>query len=170
MIAMALANEPDLLIADEPTTALDVTVQAQILKLLKDLQGRLGMAMLFITHDLGIVRKIADRVCVMKDGKIVEENDVAEIFKSPQHPYTRALLAAEPRPHAAAAQPDRRGRAQDRRPQGLVSDQARRDAQGRRPHQGGRRRQRRGAQGRDARRGRRIRLGQDHARPGASCG
>ena len=74
MIAMALANEPDLLIADEPTTALDVTVQAQILKLLKDLQGRLGMAMLFITHDLGIVRKIADRVCVMKDGKIVEED------------------------------------------------------------------------------------------------
>ncbi len=73
MIAMALANEPDLLIADEPTTALDVTVQAQILKLLKDLQARLGMAMLFITHDLGIVRKIADRVCVMNEGKIVEQ-------------------------------------------------------------------------------------------------
>src|SRR5262249_50289906 len=73
MIAMALANEPDLLIADEPTTALDVTVQAQILKLLKELQGRLGMAMLFITHDLGIVRKLADRVCVMKEGKIVEQ-------------------------------------------------------------------------------------------------
>src|SRR4051794_5134473 len=105
MIAMALANEPDLLIADEPTTALDVTVQAQILKLLKDLQARLGMAMLFITHDLGIVRKIADRVCVMKDGKIVEENAVAEIFKSPQHPYTRALLAAEPRPHALQPNP-----------------------------------------------------------------
>ena len=105
MIAMALANEPDLLIADEPTTALDVTVQAQILKLLKELQARLGMAMLFITHDLGIVRKIADRVCVMKDGKIVEENAVAEIFKSPQHPYTRALLAAEPRPHALQPNP-----------------------------------------------------------------
>jgi microcin C transport system ATP-binding protein len=105
MIAMALANEPDLLIADEPTTALDVTVQAQILKLLKELQGRLGMAMLFITHDLGIVRKIADRVCVMKDGKIVEENAVAEIFKSPQHPYTRALLAAEPRPQALQPNP-----------------------------------------------------------------
>ena len=105
MIAMALANEPDLLIADEPTTALDVTVQAQILKLLKELQGRLGMAMLFITHDLGIVRKIADRVCVMKDGKIVEENTVANIFKSPQHPYTRALLAAEPRMQAAPMNP-----------------------------------------------------------------
>jgi microcin C transport system ATP-binding protein len=99
MIAMALANEPDLLIADEPTTALDVTVQAQILKLLKDLQGRLGMAMLFITHDLGIVRRIADRVCVMKDGKIVESNSAADIFRAPQHVYTRALLAAEPRPH-----------------------------------------------------------------------
>jgi len=106
MIAMALANEPDLLIADEPTTALDVTVQAQILKLLKELQGRLGMAMLFITHDLGIVRKIADRVCVMKDGKIVEENNVADIFKSPQHPYTKALLAAEPRPQAAPMNPN----------------------------------------------------------------
>ena len=105
MIAMALANEPDLLIADEPTTALDVTVQAQILKLLKDLQARLGMAMLFITHDLGIVRKIADRVCVMKDGKIVEENAVADIFQSPQHPYTRALLAAEPHPHALQPNP-----------------------------------------------------------------
>ena len=105
MIAMALANEPDLLIADEPTTALDVTVQAQILKLLKDLQARLGMAMLFITHDLGIVRKIADRVCVMKDGKIVEENSVGEIFKSPQHSYTRALLAAEPRPHELQPNP-----------------------------------------------------------------
>lgn len=105
MIAMALANEPDLLIADEPTTALDVTVQAQILKLLKELQGRLGMAMLFITHDLGIVRKIADRVCVMKDGKIVESNNVGDIFKSPQHPYTRALLAAEPRPQPAPPNP-----------------------------------------------------------------
>ena len=104
MIAMALANEPDLLIADEPTTALDVTVQAQIL--LKEMQGRLGMAMLFITHDLGIVRKIADRVCVMKEGKIVEENAVAEIFKSPQHSYTRALLAAEPRPHALQPNPN----------------------------------------------------------------
>src|SRR5215217_2920910 len=106
MIAMALANEPDLLIADEPTTALDVTVQAQILKLLKELQSRLGMAMLFITHDLGIVRKLADTVCVMKDGKIVETGPVADIFDKPQHPYTRALLAAEPKPDPAPLQPD----------------------------------------------------------------
>ncbi len=97
MIAMALANEPDLLIADEPTTALDVTVQAQILKLLKELQSRLGMAMLFITHDLGIVRRIADRVVVMLKGKIVEEGPVAEIFGNPQHAYTKRLLAAEPK-------------------------------------------------------------------------
>src|SRR3954469_23069674 len=105
MIAVALANEPDLLIADEPTTALDVTVQAQILKLLKDLQTRLGMAMLFITHDLGIVRKIADVICVMKDGKIVETGPVADVFEKPQHPYTRALLAAVPKPDPAPLQP-----------------------------------------------------------------
>jgi len=106
MIAMALANEPDLLIADEPTTALDVTVQAQILALLKDLQKRLGMAMLFITHDLGIVRKLADIVCVMKDGKIVEQGAVEQVFTGPQHPYTRALLAAEPKPDPAPLRPD----------------------------------------------------------------
>jgi microcin C transport system ATP-binding protein len=106
MIAMALANEPDLLIADEPTTALDVTVQAQILSLLKDLQRRMGMAMLFITHDLGIVRKLADRLCVMKEGKIVERGPVEQVFTAPEHPYTRALLAAEPRPDPAPVRPD----------------------------------------------------------------
>lgn len=96
MIAMALANEPDLLIADEPTTALDVTVQAQILQLLKDLQAKLGMAILMITHDLGIVRHMADRVCVMRGGRIVETGLCADIFARPEHPYTQELLAAEP--------------------------------------------------------------------------
>jgi microcin C transport system ATP-binding protein len=105
MIAMALANEPDLLIADEPTTALDVTVQAQILQLLRDTQKRLGMSMLFITHDLGIVRKIADRVCVMNQGKIVEHGDVERVFTAPEHPYTKALLAAEPKPDPAPPRP-----------------------------------------------------------------
>lgn len=97
MIAMALANEPDLLIADEPTTALDVTIQAQILELLADLQKRLGMAILFITHDLGVVRRISDRVCVMTEGEIVEQGRTAEIFDNPQHEYTRMLLSAEPK-------------------------------------------------------------------------
>ena len=105
MIAMALANEPDLLIADEPTTALDVTVQAQILKLLKETQTRLGMSMLFITHDLGIVRKLADRVCVMQQGKIVEQGPVERVYTAPEHPYTRALLAAEPKPDPAPPRP-----------------------------------------------------------------
>jgi microcin C transport system ATP-binding protein len=105
MIAMALANEPDLLIADEPTTALDVTVQAQILKLLKELQTKLGMSMLFITHDLGIVRKLADTVCVMSKGKIVEQGPVERVYSAPKHPYTRALLAAEPKPDPAPLQP-----------------------------------------------------------------
>jgi microcin C transport system ATP-binding protein len=97
MIAMALANEPDLLIADEPTTALDVTIQAQILALLKDLQARFGMAILLITHDLGIVRHMANRVYVMTEGQIVEHNATEALFTDPQHPYTRKLLAAEPR-------------------------------------------------------------------------
>ncbi|SCA57154.1 putative fused oligopeptide transporter subunits of ABC superfamily: ATP-binding components [Candidatus Terasakiella magnetica] len=96
MIAMALANEPDILIADEPTTALDVTVQAQILKLLKELQAKLGMAILMITHDLGIVRHMADRVCVMHDGQIVEQGACSDIFERPEHAYTQKLLAAEP--------------------------------------------------------------------------
>ncbi|QRM53770.1 ABC transporter ATP-binding protein [Sinorhizobium sp. BG8] len=97
MIAMALANRPELLIADEPTTALDVTVQAQILELLKKLKEEHGMSMLFITHDLGIVRKFADRVCVMTKGSIVESGPVEAIFSNPRHPYTRHLLASEPR-------------------------------------------------------------------------
>ena len=106
MIAMALANEPDLLIADEPTTALDVTIQAQILKLLKDLQAEFAMTLLLITHDLGIVRKMAERVCVMTGGNIVEQGSIQDIFAHPQHPYTKKLLAAEPKGAPAKAAPD----------------------------------------------------------------
>ena len=102
MIAIALANEPDLLIADEPTTALDVTVQAQILTLLQDLQQRLGMALLLITHDLGIVRKIAKNVCVMTHGELVETGPTEQVFTQPRHEYTRHLLAAEPKGRATA--------------------------------------------------------------------
>ncbi|HYG91885.1 MAG TPA: ABC transporter ATP-binding protein [Azospirillum sp.] len=108
MIAMALANEPDLLIADEPTTALDVTIQAQILELLKDLQQRFGMALLLITHDLGVVRKMADRVCVMNKGEIVEQATVADLFVRPRHPYTQKLLAAEPKGNPLNPPPDAR--------------------------------------------------------------
>ncbi|MEQ1715700.1 MAG: ABC transporter ATP-binding protein [Hyphomicrobium sp.] len=97
MIAIALANEPDLLIADEPTTALDVTIQAQILELLKTLQKEMGMAMLLITHDLGIVRRMAERVYVMQNGEIVEEGSAKAVFETPKHPYTQHLLAAEPK-------------------------------------------------------------------------
>ncbi|MGV8937901.1 MAG: ABC transporter ATP-binding protein [Allorhizobium sp.] len=107
MIAMALANRPKLLIADEPTTALDVTVQAQILELLRSLKNQHGMSMLFITHDLGIVRKFADRVCVMTKGKIVETGPVEEIFSNPQHAYTRHLLASEPRGEPPLSDTDR---------------------------------------------------------------
>ena len=105
MIAMALANNPDLLIADEPTTALDVTVQAQILKLLKELQAEFGMALLLITHDLGIVRLMADKVCVMQRGKMVEQGDAKAVFANPQHEYTRTLLSAEPKGAPPASDP-----------------------------------------------------------------
>jgi microcin C transport system ATP-binding protein len=108
MIAMALANEPDLLIADEPTTAVDVTIQAQLLKLLRELQERLGMAMLFITHDLNIVRKLAHRICVMQQGRIVESGPVEQVFTAPQHDYTRHLLAAEPKGDPAQPPADAR--------------------------------------------------------------
>jgi microcin C transport system ATP-binding protein len=107
MIAMALINEPRLLIADEPTTALDVTIQAQILELMKELQRELRMSMLFITHDLGIVRRIADRVAVMHDGLIVETEGTGKIFAAPKHPYTRKLLAAEPKGESPPSDPDR---------------------------------------------------------------
>jgi oligopeptide transport system ATP-binding protein len=99
MIAMAIANDPDLLIADEPTTALDVTIQAEILSLMADLRKRLGMGLVFITHDLNIVKRIADRVYVMKSGEVVEEGNAKRIFEAPKHPYTKALLAAEPTGH-----------------------------------------------------------------------
>ena len=107
MIAMALANEPDLLIADEPTTALDVTIQAQLLELLVSLQRRLGMAILFITHDMAIVRRLADRLCIMQRGKIVEAGAAADVMERPQHPYTRHLLASTPK--GAPAPPDTGG-------------------------------------------------------------
>src|SRR5690554_4653311 len=106
MIAMALANEPELLIADEPTTALDVTVQQKILELLQSLQQKLGMALLLISHDLNLVRKIAHRVCVMYRGEVVEENDCAELFANPQHEYTRQLIAADPSGAPVEVQPD----------------------------------------------------------------
>jgi microcin C transport system ATP-binding protein len=106
MIAMAVANQPDLLIADEPTTALDVTVQAQVLDLLREMRARLGMAILLITHDLGIVRTMADRVAVMRHGEIVETADAATLFDAPRHLYTQMLLAAEPKGPPLPAQPD----------------------------------------------------------------
>ena len=115
MIAMALANEPEILIADEPTTALDVTIQAQILDLLKDVQKRLGMALVLITHDLGVVRKMADRVVVMTDGEMVENRPAADLFAAPDHDYTRHLLAAAPQGAPARTGRRRRGRGAARR-------------------------------------------------------
>ena len=106
MIAMALSCEPELLIADEPTTALDVTVQAQILALLAELQSRLGMAIVFITHDLGIVRRFADRVYVMRSGEVVEEGVTETLFSAPTHSYTRMLLEAEPTGRKAPPPPN----------------------------------------------------------------
>jgi oligopeptide/dipeptide ABC transporter ATP-binding protein len=108
MIAMALACEPALLIADEPTTALDVTIQAQILKLMKGLQSEIGMGVLFITHNLGVVAEVADRVAVMYAGRVVEEGAVEPVFASPRHPYTRALMASIPRIGAHGRDPGSR--------------------------------------------------------------
>ena len=106
MIAMAIANEPDLLIADEPTTALDVTVQAQVLALIRRLQSELGMAILLITHDLGIVKHHSDRVAVMKEGQIVETEETAALFQNPVHPYTRKLLDSEPKAEVLKTNPN----------------------------------------------------------------
>lgn len=106
MIAMALANEPDLLIADEPTTAVDVTIQAQLLNLLNELRNKLGMALLLITHDLGVVRKMADQVVVMNNGKIVEQGNLVSVFDTPQMPYTQHLLGAEPKGIPEPANPN----------------------------------------------------------------
>ncbi|MDX2113848.1 MAG: dipeptide ABC transporter ATP-binding protein [Alphaproteobacteria bacterium] len=106
MIAMAIANKPDLLIADEPTTAVDVTIQKKILELLKELQQSMGMAILFITHDLTVVRRLCDRVAVMKQGELVEQGKVVDVFATPKHPYTQQLLASEPKGEAVATQAD----------------------------------------------------------------
>ena len=125
MIAMALANKPDLLIADEPTTALDVTVQAQILALLERLQQTYGMAMLFITHDLGLVRRFADTVCVMQQGHIVESGDVTSVFTTPRHPYTQGAAHRRAQGRADRRRRERASYRLRRQSARLVSDQAR---------------------------------------------
>ena len=166
MIAMALANGPDLLIADEPTTALDVTIQAQILELLADLKRDEKMSLLFITHDLGIVRRFADRVCVMKDGLIVEAGPTAELFANPRHPYTRKLLAAEPTgaPDPVPAAAPEVVTTRDLRVWFPITQGA--PAPDGRSRQGGQRRHDFGPQGRDAWDRGRIGVRQDHAGPG----
>ena len=169
MIAMAIANDPDILIADEPTTALDVTIQAEILDLMADLQQRLGMGLIFITHDLNIVRRIADRVYVMRYGEVVEEGEAKRFSQAPKHPYTKALLAAEPtgrkgRPSPSARQHARRHRcARDRSNWRRVSGRRADHAQGRRSRFGH-------AEARpDHRHCRRIRLGKVDTRPRAAA-
>ena len=122
MIAMALVNKPELLIADEPTTALDVTIQAQILDLMSKLKNELGMSILFITHDLGLVQEFSDNVCVMKNGKIVEQGNTTEVFDNPSHEYTKKLLDAEPQPKLDNPVSDEPTSALDRSIQNQVID------------------------------------------------
>jgi ABC-type dipeptide/oligopeptide/nickel transport system ATPase subunit len=162
MIAMALANEPKLLVADEPTTALDVTIQAQILELLADLKREEGMSMLFITHDLGIVRRVADRVCVMQHGEIVEQGPTDEVFARPSIPIRRCCSPPNPGAPPIPCPRPRRGPA-DRGAARLVSDPARHPPPHGRPYQGRQRRLGASARRRDAGGRRRIRLGQDDA-------
>ena len=169
MIAMALANEPDLLIADEPTTALDVTVQAQILALLAEIRARLGMSLLFITHDLGIVRRIADVVCVMNERQDRRAGPGGAGLYRAETSLHQGLAGGRAEARSGAAAAGQSGGDVGRQSESLVSDQARPAALHGRPYQGGRRRQHLRAQGRDARRGRRIRLRQDHARAGAAA-
>ena len=166
MIAMALANGPDLLVADEPTTALDVTIQAQILDLLADLKQAEGLSLLFITHDLGIVRRIADRVCVMQGGEIVEQGPTAEIFANPQHPYTRKLLAAEQKGGPTRCPSNATEVVRTDNLAGLVPDPEGSPAQDRRPCEGGERREPVGPRRGNPGHRRRKRIWQDHAGAG----
>ncbi len=169
MIAMALANRPDLLIADEPTTALDVTIQAQILTLLRGLQAKYGMAILFITHDLGIVRRMADEVAVMRQGRIVESwSDRANLRRAPARLHQNVARRRTQRRRAARRR-GRRGSPVRQGFEGLVPDQGRLLGPRDLLREGGRRRVADAAQGPDPGPGRRIRFGQDHHRPGAAA-